>query len=53
YSTLARIAMDICAISTSLVLCKQLFSGGAETTTAHCSYLSAKHFEQLQMLKFS
>jgi hypothetical protein len=53
YPTLARITMDICTIPTSSVLCKQLFSGGAETATDYHSHLGAKHFEQLQMLKFS
>ena len=53
YPTLARIAMDICAIPASSVPCERFFSGGVETATDDRSHLSAERFEQLQMLKFS
>ena len=51
YPTLARIAMDVCAIPATFVPCECLFSAGAEVATDRRSHLGADKFEQLQMLK--
>ncbi|KIK77280.1 hypothetical protein PAXRUDRAFT_167380 [Paxillus rubicundulus Ve08.2h10] len=51
YPTLARIAWDVCVIPASLVLCKHLFSAGAEIATDHHARLGGESFEELQVMK--
>ena len=50
---LAHIAIDVLPCQALSVPCECLFSACKETATDHCSRLSSKKFEQLQVLKFA
>jgi hypothetical protein len=53
FPTLARIALDILPCQASSVPCKCLFSASKQTADLCRSSLSAKHFEELQIMKFA
>src|SRR6266849_8798662 len=53
FPTLARIALDILPCQMASVPCKRLFSASKQTADLRRSSLSAKHFEELQIMKFA
>ena len=53
FPTLARIALDILPCQVSSVPCERLFSASKQTADLRQSSLGAKHFEELQMMKFA
>jgi hypothetical protein len=53
FPTLAWIALDILPCQASSVPCKRLFSASKQTADLRRSSLGAKHFEELQIMKFA
>jgi len=53
FPTLARIALNILPCQASSVPCKHLFSASKQTTDLCQLSLGAKHFEELQIMKFA
>jgi hypothetical protein len=53
FPTLARIALDILPCQASSVPCERLFSASKQTADLRRSSLGAKHFEELQIMKFA
>src|SRR5713101_7521735 len=53
FPTLARIALDILPCQASSVPCERLFSASKQTADLCQSSLSAKRFEELQIMKFA
>ena len=53
FPTLAQIALDILPCQASSVPCECLFSASKQTADLHRSSLGAKHFEELQIIKFA
>jgi hAT family C-terminal dimerisation region len=53
YPTLARIALDVLPCQASSVPCERLFSASKQTADYRRASLGAKHFEELQVMKFA
>jgi hypothetical protein len=53
YPTLASIALDILPSQASSVPCEHLFLPSKQAADDHWASLGAKHFEELQVMKFA
>jgi hypothetical protein len=53
FSTLAQIALNVLPCQASSVPCECLFSASKQTADLRQSSLGAKHFEELQIMKFA
>jgi hypothetical protein len=53
FPTLAWIALDVLPCQASSVPCERLFSASKQTADLRRSSLGAKHFEELQVMKFA